>query len=120
MPTFLPVLLTTIGAWLVHVGLVTTYMKAFASTHSVAFRIVYTLEISLVMGVAFALYFSKIAQPASLTTVLITVIGFLAVVDALLFGLAKNVRSTFDVGHFIIAYSIVIISLIVTRKIFAS
>lgn len=104
MIRFLILLASVVGAWLVHVALVTTYMKQFANTHSIAFRIVYALELALTFGMMLYFYLSKVHNPARLGLVLATAIGFLAIVDSALWLTQKSVRSNFDIYHFAGAY----------------
>ena len=105
MNKFYPFFAVTVGAWLVHVALVNTYMKAFENTHLLPFRVLYTLEISTVFGIAVAVYLSKMASHVDLSTALVTVVLFLAFVDSLLLIFMSSVRSAFDLSHFAVAYA---------------
>jgi carbon starvation protein CstA len=117
MIRFLILLASVVGAWLVHVVFVTTYMKQFTNTHSAAFRIVYGLELALTFGIMLYLYLSKVHNPARLGLVLATAIGFLAFVDTALWLTQKSVRSNFDVFHFLVAYSVAAIAMTIIYKI---
>ena len=106
MIRFFILLASVIGTWLVHVGLVTTYMKQFTSTHSLGFRLVYALELATTFSIMLLTYLLKVHNPARLELVLATTIGFLAIVDTTLSLTQKSVRSNFDIYHFIVAYAL--------------
>lgn len=106
MISFLILLASVVGAWLVHVALVTTYMKQFADTHAIAFRTVYALELALTFSIMLLIYLSKVHNPARLLLVLATIIGFLTIIDTTLSVTQKSVRSNFDVYHFVAAYTL--------------
>ena len=116
MYRILLLLATIVSAWLVHVGLVSTYMKLFTNTHSLSFRALYALEISLVFSLAFALYVAKAKNPIPVGVTIITVILFLIIVDSVLAISLKNVRSSFDLLHFMVAYTAVASGLLLVYK----
>ena len=118
MEKSLTILAYLIPAWLVHLGAVSLYMKKFASTHSPQFHLAYFFEVGIIMFTTFLLYYSKTDDPASLVQVVATVMGFLIVIDALLFGLIKNLRGKFDMGHVGIAYGLVILSILTMSELF--
>ena len=101
----------TLTTWVVHLALVTGYTKLFTNTHSLAFRILYALEITATFSLALGLYLHHVHQAPSLAFILITVFGFLALVDTALSLTVPSVRASFDVWHFIVAYSLLAISL---------
>lgn len=107
---------SVVSAWLIHVGLVTTYMKLFANTHTIGFRIIYTLELALTFGIMLVIYLSKVSNPSRISLILLTTIGFLAIVDATLGLTLKSVRSNFDIYHFVTAYIVTALTLVVIYK----
>jgi hypothetical protein len=118
MEKSLPILIYLIPAWLAHMVAVSVYMKKFASTHSPQFHLAYFFEVGIIMFTTFGLYYSQTNSPASLVQVVSTVLGFLIIVDALLFGLIKSLRGKFDMGHVGIAYGLVILSILSMSELF--
>lgn len=114
MNKFYPFFAVTVGAWLVHVALVNTYMKAFENTHSLTFRLLYTLEISTIFAISIAVYLLKVKNHVDLSVALVTVVLFLAFVDSLLLIFMSSVRQAFSLSHFGVAYAsvAVVISLL--------
>ncbi len=117
MISFLILLASVVGAWLVHVALVTTYMKQFADTHTIGFRTVYALELALTFSIMLLVYLSKVHNPARLLLILATTIGFLAIIDTALSLTQKSVRSNFDAYHFVAAYTLTACVLTLVYKI---
>ena len=109
----------TVGAWLVHVALVNTYMKAFENTHSLTFRLLYSLEISIVFGIAIAIYLLKVENHVELGVALTTVVLFLAFVDSLLLIFMSSVRQAFSLSHFGVAYASVAIVMTLLYRLIA-
>ncbi len=104
MNRFLILISSIIIAWIIHVVFVTNYMRKFINTHSLIFRIVYALELATTFGIMLAIYLSKVSNPARLGLIIVTTIGFLAIVDTILALTQKNIRNSFDGYHFIVAY----------------
>ncbi len=105
-----------IGSWLVHVALVTAYMRQFADTHMVAFRLVYALELTTTFSLMLLIYLAKVHNPAGLGLVLAATIGYLALVDTVLALTQASVRSNFDIYHFVAAYALTVCALTIIYK----
>lgn len=114
MSQFLILLGSVVGTWLLHAVLVTTYSRQFTDTFTAVFRAVYALELALVFSVMLLLYLSKVTNPASLAMIVLTTIGFLAIVDTALWVSQQSVRSTFDIYHFAVAYAVTAVTMIIT------
>ena len=107
---------TILVGWLIHVVLVTSYLKLFASSHSIAFRAVYALELSLTLSLAWGIYLSQANQPVSNAVMIASTIGFLAIIDTVLSLTVPSVRASFDVWHFVFAYSLLAVCLVGLSK----
>lgn len=108
---------TIIVAWLIHVVLVTNYLKLFTDSHSLTFRAVYAVELSLTFCIAWGIYLSRSNHPASSVLMIVSTIGFLTVVDLILSLTVPSVRSSFDIWHFVVGYSVLALALAATHKI---
>lgn len=117
MVRLLILLASIVGTWLVHVAFVTTYMKHFASTHTVAFRLVYAIELATTFSLMLIIYLSKVHNPAGLGLVLVTTIGYLTTADTALTLTQASVRSSFDIYHFVAAYALTICVLTIIYKV---
>lgn len=102
---FLPLLATIIVTWIVHVVLVTGYMKLFTNTHVLLFRLVYAIELTITFSLGVWLYYNYAKQPLSMAIVLASVIIYLCAVDTILSMTVKSVRDQFDILHFAVAYT---------------
>lgn len=91
-------------------------MKQFADTHTVAFRIVYALELTITFSLMLLIYLAKVPNPAPLGAILLATLGYLALVDTILSLTQKNVRNSFDIYHFIAAYALTGLALLIIYK----
>lgn len=94
----------TIGAWLIHAGLLQIYAGRFASTKNLAFRTAHILEISLTFGVTLLILLKFNEVSLSSAKALVVVLATLGLIDAVAFIALPNLRQTFDIWHFIAAY----------------
>ena len=116
MIEFAKLLGVTIATWVLHVILVTTYTKLFSDTHGLLFRFVYAVELSATFSLVTAIFLRIVTAAPSLWVVLATTLGFLSIVDTVLSLTVRSVHQTFDVFHFIAAYSLLAICLTVVYK----
>jgi hypothetical protein len=105
----LTLIIYTLLAWLVHVGLYSVYSRWFSSTKSVLFRLAHSLEVGITVAVMLSFYSQNISMP----TILATILGTLLVVDGVLYASIKNIRQKFDALHFIAAYTVVALTVII-------
>ncbi len=117
MTKFLILFASIITTWIIHVLLVTTYIKHFSDTHGLNFRIIYSLDLAATFSIMLVIYLSKVSQPVRLLWILVATIGFLAIVDTLISLSQKSVRSNFDIFHFFMAYSLAAIAMTIKYKI---
>ncbi|MDL2342377.1 MAG: hypothetical protein QFB87_04855 [Patescibacteria group bacterium] len=108
--------LVVVPTWLVHVVLVSGYAKLFADTHSLVFRLLYAVELSLTFSCGIYFYLRKVDQPLAKLAVVLLVVGYLAVIDGLLSLTIPSVRTMFDIWHFAAAYSLLAVSLVVVYR----
>ena len=111
----LQIIITTFCAWLVHAGLVVIYIRAFASTSSLGFRLLHGAEIFLVMFLAFMFALPKIGSVSNILLVLVS-LATLAVIDVTVFSVAKSWQEHFDAYHFITAFSAVALALLLANR----
>lgn len=116
---FVKLLAVTIVTWLVHVAINTGYTKLFSDTRSLVFRLVYALELTATFSLSLWLYLQRQPVKPSLAMVLLTVVGYLAIIDTTLYLTVGSVRKTFDVWHFVAAYALLALSLTVLYKLLA-
>lgn len=96
--------LFTFIAWLVHLGIVSTYINKFKSTKSATFRAVHSIDVALVVAVMLAFY-DRMGFLATAATILAT----LAVLDSIIYIAFKTVRRQFNLVHFATAYTVVVL-----------
>ncbi|MDQ2972978.1 MAG: hypothetical protein M3Q79_00645 [bacterium] len=98
----------TIAAWLVHAGLVGTYMRFFSTTHALPFRVTHATEIFSVFTVSVFLGIHFFGMKTSATILVASIIITLFVIDVLFFAVFKAQQGRFDAWHFIAANVMVI------------
>ena len=116
---FVKLLAVTVVTWLVHVAINTGYTKLFSDTRSLVFRLVYALELTATFSLSLWLYLQRQPVKPSLAMVLLTVVGYLAIIDTTLYLTVGSVRKTFDVWHFAVAYALLALSLTILYKLLA-
>lgn len=98
-------------AWLFHLALASAYMRLFTSAKTAAFRITHSIEISILISVLLIVCNFHL----SVFTTLATVLGTLAILDLILFNSSKSLRKKFDALHFVIAYSVITLVVILSN-----
>lgn len=107
----------TLLAWLFHWGITSIYSKRFRSTKSVIFRLTHSLEIFVTTSLMIFVYQSTINGKASVIAVISIVWGTLIVLDVLCFLVVKRLGEQFDFIHFVFAYSMVALAVLVVMRI---
>ena len=92
----------TLLAWLVHLGLASLYIRKL-DTKSLKFRLIHSAEIGLLVVIMMAIFDRPLATLAIIWTILAT----LAILDLTLFLVRKSLIQKFDVLHFVVAYGMV-------------
>lgn len=109
------IILTTLGAWLIHALLVTGYIRFFSSTSHIFFRAVHTAEIFIVMFGVF-LFLLRTSNATNIFLLITVSLTTLLIIDLGVFGAVTDLQKRFDVFHFIAAFSAVTIAILLANK----